>query len=207
MSVPQSHDAQLGEQHLEEQDDKIHQEEASEMDRMNTGGEVPEILKPKKKRERKEPVTLERELGKSLFPISRVQKIIRADKEIPVMAKDATFLISLATEEFIKRLTEAGQQIAHREKRATVQHKDIATVVRKADEFLFLEGVSLIIDAWTPHARVPFHQKLCRGLHLILQQSEQNRREQAFRPVVQHCWTNSWSIRRHGKRSLGEKML
>ena len=61
----------------------------------------------------------------------------------------------------IKRLCEAGQQVAHREKRSTVQHKDIgeiigvvislpmnvdgrgeiATVVRKADEFLFLKGM------------------------------------------------------------------
>jgi len=45
----------------------------------------------------------------------------------------------------IKRLCEAGQQVAHREKRSTVQHKDIATVVRKADEFLFLEEIM----AWT----------------------------------------------------------
>lgn len=41
------------------------------------------------------------------------------------MAKEATFLIAVATEEFIKRLTEAGQHVAHKEKRTTVQHKDI----------------------------------------------------------------------------------
>lgn len=35
---------------------------------------------PTKKRERKAPAALEREPGKSLFPFSRVQKIIRADK-------------------------------------------------------------------------------------------------------------------------------
>lgn len=35
---------------------------------------------PTKKRERKAPVATEREPGKSLFPFSRVQKIIRADK-------------------------------------------------------------------------------------------------------------------------------
>lgn len=57
------------------------------------------------------------------------------------MAREATFLISLATEEFIKRLCEAAQRQAERERRATVQYKDIATVVRKADEFMFLEGM------------------------------------------------------------------
>lgn len=35
---------------------------------------------PKRKRERKEPVLLTREEGKSLLPISRVQKIIKADR-------------------------------------------------------------------------------------------------------------------------------
>ncbi|KDR82645.1 hypothetical protein GALMADRAFT_57722 [Galerina marginata CBS 339.88] len=78
-----------------------------------------------KKRQKREPVELVREPGKSLLPFSRVQNIIKADKEIPIVAKEATFLISLATEEFIRRLTEAGHQVAHREKRSTVQHRDI----------------------------------------------------------------------------------
>lgn len=46
-------------------------------------------------------------------------------QDIPIIAKDATFLISLATEEFIKRLCEAAQIVAERDKRATVQHKDL----------------------------------------------------------------------------------
>ncbi|KAH0586143.1 Transcriptional activator HAP5 [Termitomyces sp. J132] len=101
-----------------------------------------DVSQPEKKAPvRKEHVVLVREAGKSLLPFARVQKIIKADKEIPIVAKDATFLISLATEEFIKRLTEAGKMVAEREKRATVQHKDIATVVRRADEFLFLEEI------------------------------------------------------------------
>jgi histone H3/H4 len=46
-------------------------------------------------------------------------------QDIPIVAKEATFLISLATEEFIKRLIESSQKVAEREKRATVQHRDI----------------------------------------------------------------------------------
>ena len=80
-------------------------------------------------------------------------------QELPTVAKEAAFLISLATEEFIKRLSEASHHIAHREKRVTVQQRDIGTTVcsstyeylahcnsiqasvtRRADEFLFLEG-------------------------------------------------------------------
>lgn len=33
--------------------------------------------------------------------------------------------------------------MAEREKRLTVQHKDLALVVRKADEFMFLDGAWL----------------------------------------------------------------
>ncbi|KAF8270800.1 hypothetical protein EI94DRAFT_1680204 [Lactarius quietus] len=95
---------------------------------------------PKGKATPKATVALARESGKSLLPISRVQKIMKADKELPIVAKEATFLISLATEEFIKRFSEASYHIAHREKRVTVQQRDVASVTRRADEFLFLEG-------------------------------------------------------------------
>jgi DNA polymerase epsilon subunit 4 len=44
-----------------------------------------------------------------------------------MVAKEATFLISLATEEFIKRFCEASYHIAHRDKRVTVQQRDIGT--------------------------------------------------------------------------------
>ncbi|KAG1754112.1 hypothetical protein EDD22DRAFT_784631, partial [Suillus occidentalis] len=78
----------------------------------------------------------------SILPFSRVQKIIKRIRyELPIVARDATFLISLATEEFIRRLSEACQKLAEREKRATVQQKDVVpSVVRRAEEFMFLEG-------------------------------------------------------------------
>ncbi|KIK69754.1 hypothetical protein GYMLUDRAFT_151370 [Collybiopsis luxurians FD-317 M1] len=115
----------------------------------NTEGHV------KKKRERKEAGPLTREAGKSLLPFSRVQKIIKADKDIPIIARDATFLISLAAEEFIKRLCQAGQRVAEKEKRSTVQYKDLTTVVRKADEFMFLDEIISLVQPIPPQKRVP----------------------------------------------------
>ncbi|KAI0061667.1 histone-fold-containing protein [Artomyces pyxidatus] len=103
----------------------------------------------------KPPTALVRESGKSVLPFSRVQKIMKADKELPMVAKEATFLISLATEEFIRRISEASQRVASREKRITVQQKDIASVVRKADEFLFLEE----IIPWPDPTDVPARRK------------------------------------------------
>jgi histone H3/H4 len=99
---------------------------------------------PKSKGEKKQVLNVEREPGKSLFPFSRVQKIIKADRvrinlilslvhsdevavfqDLPIVAKEATFLVSIATEDFIKRITEASRRLAERERRSTVQRKDI----------------------------------------------------------------------------------
>ncbi|KAF5380671.1 hypothetical protein D9757_007062 [Collybiopsis confluens] len=109
----------------------------------------------KKKKEKKDNVGLTREMGKSLLPFSRVQKIIKADKDIPIMARDATFLISLAAEEFIKRLCQAGHRVAEKEKRSTVQHKDLTAVVRRADEFMFLDEIISIVQPAPPQKRLP----------------------------------------------------
>ncbi|KAI0732457.1 hypothetical protein BC629DRAFT_1302168 [Irpex lacteus] len=77
--------------------------------------------------------------GKSVFPVSRVQKILKADKELPQVSREAVLLISLATEEFVKRLAEASHRLAVRESRLTVQRKDVASICRRAEEFFFLE--------------------------------------------------------------------
>lgn len=42
------------------------------------------------------------------------------------MAKEATFLIARATEEFIIRMSQETQQVAAREKRAILQERDIS---------------------------------------------------------------------------------
>jgi len=70
-----------------------------------------------------------------------VLKIIKADRDIPIVAKEAVLLISIATEEFLKRLTHASHKLAEREKRATVQQRDVASLVRRVDEFMFLDEI------------------------------------------------------------------
>ena len=125
--------------------------ELDQVDRAGNGTSPPSEDKPsgrsKGKTTAKPTAGLVREAGKSLLPISRVQKIMKADKvrpsshftcktsslmsfqELPTVAKEAAFLISLATEEFIKRLSEASHHIAHREKRVTVQQRDIGAII------------------------------------------------------------------------------
>ncbi|EIN12889.1 histone-fold-containing protein [Punctularia strigosozonata HHB-11173 SS5] len=117
--------------------------------------EIPTIRDPTRKKREKDTTQLQRDPGKSLFPVARVQRILKADKELPMIARDAVFLISLATEEFVKRLSEEGQKAAERSQRTTVQQRDIATVVRRADEFVFLEE----IISWAEPTAAPARRK------------------------------------------------
>jgi len=91
MSVPPSED----ETQLEFQDVDDKKKETRAVDEDEEMGEVESdseplaaalaagktaLVKLPKKRQKKEPVEFVREAGKSLFPIARVQKIIKADK-------------------------------------------------------------------------------------------------------------------------------
>lgn len=79
------------------------------------------------------------------------------------MAKEAVFLVSMATEKFIARIAESAKSQAGREKRSTVQRKDICwsihklegieithmgsvTVIRREDEYFFLTGLSYLLN-------------------------------------------------------------
>lgn len=55
-------------------------------------------VKAKKKRIIKSRQSLaEKEVGTTMFPIARVKRIIKADKDLDMMSSEATFLISVAT--------------------------------------------------------------------------------------------------------------
>ncbi|KAF9534512.1 hypothetical protein CPB83DRAFT_756459 [Crepidotus variabilis] len=123
----------------------------------NVAKSVPEIPTPKAKpKAKKSAEEVVRVPGRSLLPFATVQRIIKADVEIPIVAREATFLISVATEEFIMRLCEAGLDVAEKENRTTVRYEDIATVVRRADEFLFMEEIL----PWTSLDPLPKRAKL-----------------------------------------------
>jgi len=124
---------------------------------MDTDPDVQEQAQnPKKRKPRGEPQALPCIPGKSVFPVSRVRKILKADRELPMVSREAVLLISLATEEFVRRISEASYRLAARENRATVQRKDIASVCRRADEYFFLEE---IIPLYEVEPAVPTKRK------------------------------------------------
>ncbi len=89
-------------------------------------------------------------------------------------AREATYLISLATEEFIKHIAEESGIVASRENRVTVQYKVIgsssisalsnilsdlspASVVRRVEKFMFLDG-QFLHHKKSPHSLNNLHR-------------------------------------------------
>ncbi|KAL7424417.1 hypothetical protein Q5752_000099 [Cryptotrichosporon argae] len=83
----------------------------------------------------------EKASGTTLFPLSRIKRIIKADKELDMMTGEATFLVAVATEHFIKHFMEEGYTKARLEKRRIVNYKDMAAVVSRSAEFDFLRDI------------------------------------------------------------------
>ncbi|KAH7909026.1 hypothetical protein BJ138DRAFT_1090217 [Hygrophoropsis aurantiaca] len=80
----------------------------------------------------------ERVPGSSLISASRIKDIVETENAF-VMSKEATFLLSIATEEFIKRMTQAGQRHASALRRTTVNYADMASSTKQYQEFMFLQ--------------------------------------------------------------------
>ncbi|KII86866.1 hypothetical protein PLICRDRAFT_43541 [Plicaturopsis crispa FD-325 SS-3] len=79
--------------------------------------------------------------GTTLLPAVRVENIMQADGVTGSlsMSKEAQFLLSVATEEFIKRMAQAGQQHSGMERRAQVNYRDMALATQQYQEFMFLQ--------------------------------------------------------------------
>ncbi|PWY99770.1 histone-fold-containing protein [Testicularia cyperi] len=80
-----------------------------------------------------------RQAGASVLPMARVQRIIKADRDVDICSKEATFLISMATELFIKKLTDEAYTNARLDKRKVVQYKDLSRAVQHNEYLEFLK--------------------------------------------------------------------
>ncbi|KAI0051155.1 hypothetical protein FA95DRAFT_1603032 [Auriscalpium vulgare] len=83
----------------------------------------------------------ERVPGISLLPQNRLENILRADGEAGPMSKEAQFALSVATEEFIKRLAHAGYQRARAQQRAVISYRDMAAVASQQSSMFFLQDI------------------------------------------------------------------
>ncbi|RMZ84705.1 hypothetical protein DV737_g901, partial [Chaetothyriales sp. CBS 132003] len=78
--------------------------------------------------------------GSSALPLARIKKIISQDDDIAQCSNSAAFAISVATEEFIRYLTQRAHDVAKAERkpRRHLAYKDIATAVSRHDNLEFL---------------------------------------------------------------------
>ncbi|KAG2151412.1 hypothetical protein DEU56DRAFT_727829 [Suillus clintonianus] len=85
----------------------------------------------------------ERTPGTTLLPASKVENIVQPDSANVLasisMSKEALFILSVATEEFIKRMAQAGHRQAAAKRRGTVNYSDLACSTQQYQEFMFLQ--------------------------------------------------------------------
>lgn len=83
----------------------------------------------------------ERVPGTTLLPASRIENMIHADGVTGnlSMSKEAVFMLSVATEEFVKRMVQAGHRSAAAVRRNTIHYTDMASSTQQYQEFMFLQ--------------------------------------------------------------------
>ncbi|RSH91439.1 hypothetical protein EHS25_009738 [Saitozyma podzolica] len=123
-----------------------HEDEEEEPEPEGEGEEVEEVEDDQPKKPTKRPIKqrqslAEKQPGTTLFPISRVKRIIKADKDLDMMTGEACFMISVATEYFVKHFMEEGYTKARLDKRRIVNYRDMAAVVTRSEEFDFLKDI------------------------------------------------------------------
>ncbi|KAG0148707.1 hypothetical protein CROQUDRAFT_654536 [Cronartium quercuum f. sp. fusiforme G11] len=104
------------------------------------------ILPPPVKKTRRAPTTTtnskaKKKLGTTILPVTRVTRAAKQDKDIKIVSKEAVFLISVATEFFVRKLTDSAFLNAKLDRRVFVKYNDVAKAVQHNDEYMWLEDV------------------------------------------------------------------
>ncbi|XP_023547243.1 putative transcription factor C16C4.22 [Cucurbita pepo subsp. pepo] len=76
----------------------------------------------------------EKESGEAIrpeFPMGRIKKIMKLDKDIGKVNSEALFLVSCATELFLELLAEKSSEVAAEKKRKTVKLEHIRIAVKR----------------------------------------------------------------------------
>ncbi|KAK4693721.1 hypothetical protein P7C71_g3723, partial [Lecanoromycetidae sp. Uapishka_2] len=81
--------------------------------------------------------------GSATLPLARVKKILNVDEDTNTVSNQAAFAITIATEMFIRYLSDQAMNVvkSERKPRRNIQYKDIADAVARIDNLQFLEDV------------------------------------------------------------------
>jgi len=75
------------------------------------------------------------------FPLARVQRIIKTDEDVNKITSEAVFLIAKSTEFFLENFVTESYKSTKRDKRRTIQYKDLAKAVQDIDSLEFLTDI------------------------------------------------------------------
>ncbi|KAJ3822395.1 hypothetical protein EV361DRAFT_469522 [Lentinula raphanica] len=81
--------------------------------------------------------------GTTVLPAVKIENILQADGVTGSLAvsKEGIYLLSVATEEFIKRLVQGGHRQAGSSRRNAINYRDMADTTRQYQEFMFLQDI------------------------------------------------------------------
>ncbi|KAH7877957.1 hypothetical protein F5879DRAFT_229349 [Lentinula edodes] len=81
--------------------------------------------------------------GTTLLPGVKIENILQADGVMGNLSvsKEGLHVLSIATEEFIKRLTQGGHRQANSARRSAINYRDMADTTRQYQEFMFLQDI------------------------------------------------------------------
>lgn len=81
--------------------------------------------------------------GSASLPLARVKRILALDEDIHQCSNNGAFVITIATEMFIRYLSEQAMNVvkSERKPRRNIQYKDLASAVSRIDNLEFLADV------------------------------------------------------------------
>ncbi|KAL5524614.1 hypothetical protein ACEPAF_9754 [Sanghuangporus sanghuang] len=105
--------------------------------------------------------------GQTIVPMSRIEAILSADAgQNGAHSKEASYLISLATEEFIRRLTRVAHSRSRLDKRSLTTYNDTADSAFYFDEYNFLQ--EMIPRPLTPKAALAERKRILEEQEALL---------------------------------------
>jgi len=81
------------------------------------------------------------------LPQARVSRILRCNKDVGKISRDACFLVAKATEQFLERRVFEAARLTARQSRKTIMVRDILTSMQQSDS---VEALQLFIDEFQP---------------------------------------------------------
>ncbi|XP_044480709.1 uncharacterized protein LOC123207377 isoform X2 [Mangifera indica] len=106
-----------------------------------------ESKKPKKsgKKQELDDEEEKEDMKYSVFPMSRIKRIMKSQGCDSALTGDAVFLVNKATEKFLEQFSEDAYACCVKDRKKSVAYKHLASVVSKQMRYEFLSGVRIIL--------------------------------------------------------------